>query len=69
MFLTISMTGGAAGPATDLGYLLHKHPDRVQAFSTSYGAAHVFYPEATDERCTAAMLLEIDPAEIGRAHV
>src|SRR5262245_61507044 len=25
------------------------------------GTAHVFYPEATDERCTAAVLLEVDP--------
>ncbi|MFF4717000.1 3' terminal RNA ribose 2'-O-methyltransferase Hen1 [Streptomyces eurythermus] len=67
MFVTISTTGTAARPATDLGYLLHKHPDKAQAFSTSYGTAHVFYPEADAERCTAALLLEIDPvALVGR---
>ncbi|MER6063800.1 3' terminal RNA ribose 2'-O-methyltransferase Hen1 [Streptomyces sp. NPDC001792] len=60
MFLTISTRGDAAHPATDLGYLLHKHPDKAQKFSTSYGTAHVFYPEADDRRCTAALLLEID---------
>ncbi|MGW2031920.1 3' terminal RNA ribose 2'-O-methyltransferase Hen1 [Streptomyces sp. NPDC001761] len=60
MFLTISTTGTAGNPATDLGYLLHKHPDKAQAFSTSYGTAHVFYPEADTERCTAALLLETD---------
>ena len=53
-------------PATDLGYLLHKHPDRVQTFSVPFGQAHVFYPEASDERCTAALLLEIDPVGLIR---
>ena len=53
MFLTISTTGTPERPATDLGYLLHKHPEKAQAFSTSYGRAHVLYPEADDQRCTA----------------
>ncbi|MFG1808464.1 3' terminal RNA ribose 2'-O-methyltransferase Hen1 [Streptomyces sp. NPDC049040] len=66
MFLTISTTGSAAGPATDLGFLLHKHPDRAQVFATSYGDAHVFYPEASAERCTAALLLEVDPPALVR---
>jgi 3' terminal RNA ribose 2'-O-methyltransferase Hen1 len=66
VFLTISTTGSAAGPATDLGYLLHKHPDKAQAFSTSYGDAHVFYPEASAERTTAALLLEVDPPALVR---
>jgi len=44
-------------PATDLGYLLHKHPDRVQEFTQSFGVATVFYHEATAERCTVALLL------------
>ncbi|MEU2225884.1 3' terminal RNA ribose 2'-O-methyltransferase Hen1 [Streptomyces sp. NPDC018347] len=66
MLLTISTTGTAANPATDLGYLLHKHPDKAQAFSTAYGRAHVFYPEADAERCTAALLLEIDPVALVR---
>ncbi|MFC9293499.1 3' terminal RNA ribose 2'-O-methyltransferase Hen1 [Streptomyces sp. NPDC057011] len=66
MFLTISTTGSPDRPATDLGYLLHKHPGRAQAFSTSYGTAHVFYPEATAERCTAALLLEVDPVALVR---
>ncbi len=64
--MTISTTRDAAGPATDLGFLLHKHPDRAQAFSTSYGDAHVFYPEATPERTTAALLLEVDPPALVR---
>jgi len=57
MFLTIS---SSAPPATDLGFLLHKHPGRVQAFELPVGVAHVFYPEATEQRCTAALLLEVD---------
>lgn len=53
-------------PATDLGYLLHKHPDRLQAFELAFCAAHVFYPEASDQRCTAALMLEIDPIRLTR---
>ncbi|MER5783709.1 3' terminal RNA ribose 2'-O-methyltransferase Hen1 [Streptomyces mobaraensis] len=66
MFLTISTTGHDDVPATDLGFLLHKHPGRAQRFSTSYGTAHVFYPEATAERCTVALLLEVDPVALVR---
>ncbi|MFH8389676.1 3' terminal RNA ribose 2'-O-methyltransferase Hen1 [Streptomyces sp. NPDC018036] len=66
MFLTISTTGTPERPATDLGFLLHKHPDNAQRFSTSYGTAHVLYPEATAERCTAALLLEVDPVALVR---
>ncbi|WP_042363751.1 3' terminal RNA ribose 2'-O-methyltransferase Hen1 [Streptacidiphilus neutrinimicus] len=66
MFLTISTTGTDRRPATDLGFLLHKHPERAQSFSTAHGLAHVFYPEATAERCTAALLLEVDPIALVR---
>ncbi|MFK0020210.1 3' terminal RNA ribose 2'-O-methyltransferase Hen1 [Streptomyces sp. NPDC090798] len=66
MFLTISTTGTPERPATDLGFLLHKHPDNAQVFSTSYGTAHVLYPEASVERCTAALLLEVDAVALVR---
>ncbi|NYV76164.1 3' terminal RNA ribose 2'-O-methyltransferase Hen1 [Streptomyces sp. UH6] len=66
MFLTITATGTPGSPATDLGFLLHKHPDKAQPFSTSYGTAYVVYPEATEERCTAALLLEVDPVALVR---
>ncbi|MFD6324771.1 3' terminal RNA ribose 2'-O-methyltransferase Hen1 [Streptomyces sp. NPDC058442] len=66
MFLTISTTGVPERPATDLGFLLHKHPGKAQAFSTSYGTAHVLYPEAGVERCTAALLLEVDAVALVR---
>ncbi|WP_030774004.1 3' terminal RNA ribose 2'-O-methyltransferase Hen1 [Streptomyces sp. NRRL F-2664] len=66
MFLTITTTGTAGSPATDLGFLLHKHPDRVRVESQSHGTAHVFYPEATAQRCTAALLLEVDPVALVR---
>jgi 3' terminal RNA ribose 2'-O-methyltransferase Hen1 len=55
-------------PATDLGFLLHKHPDRVQRFDVSAGTAHVFYPEAAQERTTACLLLEIDPVGLVRGN-
>jgi 3' terminal RNA ribose 2'-O-methyltransferase Hen1 len=63
MLLTITTT---YIPATDLGYLLHKHPARVQTFDLSFGQAHVFYPEASPERCTAALLLDIDPLHLSQ---
>ncbi|RLV09872.1 3' terminal RNA ribose 2'-O-methyltransferase Hen1 [Streptomyces griseocarneus] len=66
MFLTMTTTGIPGSPATDLGFLLHKHPDKAQQFSTSHGTAHVLYPEADDERCTAALLLEVDPVALVR---
>ena len=65
MLLTITLT---EPPATDLGFLLHKHPDRLQSFDVSAGQAHVFYPEAGEQRCTAALLLEIDPIGLVRGH-
>src|SRR5678816_2292487 len=63
MLLTITST---ATPATDLGYLLHKNPAKLQSFPLSFGEAHVFYPEASDERCTAALLLDVDPVGLVR---
>ena len=57
MLLTITTTHR---PATDLGYLLHKHPERFQSFDLSFGKAHVFYPEVGDDRCTACLLLDVD---------
>src|SRR5581483_1928447 len=53
-------------PATDLGFLLFKNPARPQAFELTFGRAHVFYPEASEARCTAALLLEIDPVGLVR---
>ncbi len=63
MLLTISTTHQ---PATDLGYLLHKNPARLQTEDLSFGTAYVFYPEAAAERCTAALLVEIDPIGLVR---
>ncbi|KYC36891.1 3' terminal RNA ribose 2'-O-methyltransferase Hen1 [Scytonema hofmannii PCC 7110] len=63
MLLTITTTHN---PTTDLGYLLHKHPDRCQSFSLSFGQAHVFYPEVSEDRCTAALLLDIDQIKLVR---
>ena len=63
VLLTITTT---AEPASDLGFLLHKHPGRVQSFDVSVGAAHVFYPEVGERRTTAALLLEVDPVGLVR---
>src|SRR5262245_11106948 len=63
MLLTITTTHS---PATDLGYLLHKNPARTHTFDLSFGQAHIFYPEVGEERCTAALLLDIDPVGLVR---
>jgi hypothetical protein len=63
VLLTIATTHE---PATDLGYLLHKHPGRVQSFAESVGTAHVCYPQSTAQRCTVALLLEVDPVGLVR---
>jgi 3' terminal RNA ribose 2'-O-methyltransferase Hen1 len=63
MLLTITTTHR---PATDLGYLLHKHPERLQTFPQAFGQAHILYPEATEERCTVALLLDVDPVNLVR---
>src|SRR5512133_2036989 len=63
MLLTLTTTHA---PATDLGFLLHKNPARTQSFELSFGQAHVFYPEAGAERCTVALLLEVDPVGLVR---
>lgn len=63
MLLTITTTHK---PATDLGYLLHKNPNRIQTFPLGFGEALVFYPEAAEERCTVALLLDIDPVGLVR---
>lgn len=61
--LTISTTHR---PATDLGFLLHKHPERVFSFTLPMGQAQVFYPEAGEERCTVAVLVDLDPVDLSR---
>jgi 3' terminal RNA ribose 2'-O-methyltransferase Hen1 len=63
VLLTISTTHQ---PATDLGYLLHKNPARLQTEELSFGKAYVFYPDASSDICTAALLIEIDPVALVR---
>ncbi|WP_102126078.1 3' terminal RNA ribose 2'-O-methyltransferase Hen1 [Deinococcus planocerae] len=64
--LTATRSGPEAFPATDLGFLLHKHPGRVLVRELPFGRSTVFYPEATPESCTAALLLEVDPVALSR---
>jgi 3' terminal RNA ribose 2'-O-methyltransferase Hen1 len=63
MLLTITTTHR---PATDLGYLLHKNPERVHTHETSFGRAVLFYPEREEERCTIALALDVDPVALVR---
>ncbi|MBW8687782.1 3' terminal RNA ribose 2'-O-methyltransferase Hen1 [Chitinophaga rhizophila] len=65
MLLTITTTHT---PATDLGYLLHKHPAKVQEVELGKGKAHIFYPVANEQECTCALLLDIDQVGLVRAN-
>lgn len=66
MLFTITYTGKNT---QDIGYLLFKNPARPQMAELSYGKAYVFYPELSDERTTAALLLDIDPIDLARGKV
>lgn len=63
MYLSVATTHQ---PATDLGFLLHKHPGRVHETELPFGKALVFYPEATEARCEATLLLDVDPVGLVR---
>ena len=63
MLLTIETTHQ---PATDLGYLLHKNPSRVQTFELSAGIGRVFYTEASERQCRAVLQVELDPIALVR---
>jgi 3' terminal RNA ribose 2'-O-methyltransferase Hen1 len=63
MLLTIT---SSHKPASDLSYLLHKHPDKVHEVEITAGLAHIFYPEVSDDKCTICLLLDIDPVGLVR---
>ncbi len=63
MFLTVTST---EKPATNLGYLLHKNPQRPQTHELTFGKAHVFYPVANDKKCTAVLMLDINSLDLAR---
>src|SRR5262245_2002209 len=64
MLLTITTDHA---PATDIGFLLEKHPGKVHEFELSAGRALVFYPVASEDRCTAALVLDVDPIGLVRS--
>lgn len=63
MFLSIATTHR---PAADLGFLLHKHPERVHETELPFGKAHLFYPQVDEDRCEAALVLDVDPIGLVR---
>lgn len=53
-------------PATDLGYLLHKNPNRNYSAEVTFGRIQVVFPEAENDRTTAALIVDIDPVALVR---
>ena len=66
MLLTITYEGNNT---QELGFLLHKNPERAQQFELNFGKAYVFYPEVSNKRTTVALLLDIDPIDLARGKV
>jgi 3' terminal RNA ribose 2'-O-methyltransferase Hen1 len=56
MFISMTTT---YVPATDLGYLLHKHPDKMHKRTSSQSVNYCFFSEASVERCTVNLVLDI----------
>ncbi|MEP7025958.1 MAG: 3' terminal RNA ribose 2'-O-methyltransferase Hen1, partial [Actinomycetota bacterium] len=63
MLLTITST---SPPATDLGFVLYKNPAALRSVELGFGVAHAYYPEATADRCTIALQVEVDPVALVR---
>lgn len=63
MLLTITLNRKSA---EDLSYLLHKHPAKIQQVELSSGLAYIFYPEVSEDKCTCALLLDIDTVGLVR---
>ena len=63
MLLTLSTQHPRAG---ELGFLFHKHPDKLQSFNSSFGKVHVFYPINESDSCELALLLDVDPIGLVR---
>ena len=66
LLLTITYEGTNT---PELGFLLHKNPARAQQFELNFGKAYVFYPEVSDNKTTAALLLDIDTLDLARSKV
>ncbi len=64
--ITLNAPSGAGYDARDLGFLLHKNPDNVHSREAAGGTAYVFFSEATPERATAVLHLDIDPVALVR---
>jgi 3' terminal RNA ribose 2'-O-methyltransferase Hen1 len=63
MYMSVATT---RRPATDLGYLLHKHPGRSHEAALPFGKVHLFYPVADEDRCEAVLVLDVDPVGLVR---
>jgi len=63
MLLTVTTTHR---PATDLGYLLAKNPANWHEKPLAFGNSIVFFPQADEERCSATLMLDIDPVALSR---
>lgn len=53
-------------PATDLGFLLYKNPSGSYERDVTFGRVQVVFPEASETRATAALVVDIDPVALVR---
>jgi len=67
MQLELTLSGaGEDYAATDLGYLLHKNPDRVHIRDVASGRAYVFFSQASEDAATAVLTIDVDPVALVR---
>lgn len=66
MLLSLTLTRTPLAPASDLGYLLHKNPARVQERRLNFGTATIFYPQVGMDSTTCTLLLDVDPVALSR---
>ncbi len=64
--ITLTALPSAEYSATDLGFLLHKHPDHLHTRGTSAGDVTIFFTEKSQERTTAVLHLDVDPVGLVR---
>lgn len=64
--ITLTASDGSDYAASDLGFLLHKHPDHMHRRDTSAGEITIFYPEKSQLRTTAVIYLDVDPVGLVR---
>lgn len=64
--LSLHAPEGSDYSASDLGFLLHKHPGYLHERETAQGKVSIFFPEATEQVARAVIYLDVAPVVLVR---